>query len=225
MQYSGPRCRNPRSATSMAVKYASKSRSSPNQDSVCASDRLKADVGLARAGRNSDPQPGGVFRLWDPKGCWIEGAYVAVVPDQLVAFTWAGSKVYELEQVDRDLHFRVRPPCHRRWTESHASCPIARSTCIGWAGCNRPPKGSRPSPKAPLRRHLFGRDCRASRRHAVLIAISIAQSWSPIPCEFETLVHAITRKLLSKHQFSILRCSGATQAWAEWLRSIGRRLD
>jgi uncharacterized protein YndB with AHSA1/START domain len=38
----------------------------------------------------ASPQPGGVFRLWDPKGCWIEGVYVAVIPDQLVAFTWGG---------------------------------------------------------------------------------------------------------------------------------------
>jgi len=38
----------------------------------------------------ASPQPGGMFRLWDPKGCWIEGAYVAVIPDQLVAFTWGG---------------------------------------------------------------------------------------------------------------------------------------
>jgi uncharacterized protein YndB with AHSA1/START domain len=36
------------------------------------------------------PQPGGVFRLWDPKGCWIEGAYLAAIPDRLVAFTWGG---------------------------------------------------------------------------------------------------------------------------------------
>jgi uncharacterized protein YndB with AHSA1/START domain len=38
----------------------------------------------------ASPQIGGVFRLWDPKGCWIEGAYVAAIPDQLVAFTWGG---------------------------------------------------------------------------------------------------------------------------------------
>jgi uncharacterized protein YndB with AHSA1/START domain len=38
----------------------------------------------------ASPQPGGVFRLWDPKGCWIEGAYVAAIPEQLVAFTWGG---------------------------------------------------------------------------------------------------------------------------------------
>jgi uncharacterized protein YndB with AHSA1/START domain len=38
----------------------------------------------------ASPYPGGVFRLWDPKGCWIEGAYVAAIPDRLIAFTWGG---------------------------------------------------------------------------------------------------------------------------------------
>jgi len=38
----------------------------------------------------ASPQPGGAFRLWDPKGCWVEGAYIALIPDELVAFTWGG---------------------------------------------------------------------------------------------------------------------------------------
>jgi uncharacterized protein YndB with AHSA1/START domain len=36
------------------------------------------------------PQRGGVFRLWDPKDCWIEGTYITAVPNRLVAFTWGG---------------------------------------------------------------------------------------------------------------------------------------
>ena len=36
------------------------------------------------------PQSGGVFRLWDPKGCWIEGTYIKAILNQLVAFTWGG---------------------------------------------------------------------------------------------------------------------------------------
>lgn len=36
------------------------------------------------------PESGGAFRLWDPRGCWIEGAYVKLIPDRLVAFTWGG---------------------------------------------------------------------------------------------------------------------------------------
>jgi uncharacterized protein YndB with AHSA1/START domain len=38
----------------------------------------------------ASPQPGGVFRLCDPKGCWVEGAYIALIPDKLVAVTWGG---------------------------------------------------------------------------------------------------------------------------------------
>src|SRR5262249_20230353 len=38
----------------------------------------------------ASPQPSGIFRLWDPKDCWVEGAYIAAIPDRLVAFTWGG---------------------------------------------------------------------------------------------------------------------------------------
>jgi len=58
------------------------------------------------------PQPGGVFRLWDPKDCWIEGAYLAAIPNQLVAFTWGGieglrigqSIVSELRRNEQQRH-------------------------------------------------------------------------------------------------------------------------
>ena len=36
------------------------------------------------------PQPGGTLRLWDPKGCWIEGSYISAIPNKRVAFTWGG---------------------------------------------------------------------------------------------------------------------------------------
>ena len=36
------------------------------------------------------PQPGGALRLWDPKGCWIEGTYLTAIPNRGVAFTWGG---------------------------------------------------------------------------------------------------------------------------------------
>jgi uncharacterized protein YndB with AHSA1/START domain len=38
----------------------------------------------------ASPQPNGLFRLWDCKGCWIEGAYVTVIPDRLVSLSWGG---------------------------------------------------------------------------------------------------------------------------------------
>jgi uncharacterized protein YndB with AHSA1/START domain len=38
----------------------------------------------------ADPQPGGVFRLSDGHGSWIEGRYLEIVSHQRVAFTWGG---------------------------------------------------------------------------------------------------------------------------------------
>lgn len=38
----------------------------------------------------ADPQPGGVFRLSDLNGSWIEGRYLEIVSHQRVAFTWGG---------------------------------------------------------------------------------------------------------------------------------------
>ena len=46
----------------------------------------------------ASPQRDGIFRLWDPKGCWVEGAYVAVVLDQLVSFTWGGIEGLKIGQ-------------------------------------------------------------------------------------------------------------------------------
>jgi uncharacterized protein YndB with AHSA1/START domain len=43
----------------------------------------------------ASPQPGGVFRLWDPKGCWIEGTYITAIPNKWSPSLGAGSKVYE----------------------------------------------------------------------------------------------------------------------------------
>jgi uncharacterized protein YndB with AHSA1/START domain len=47
------------------------------------SDWLALDV-------TAKPKPGGIFRISDPKGCWVEGTYVELIPDQFVAFTWGG---------------------------------------------------------------------------------------------------------------------------------------
>ena len=64
------------------------------------------------------PQPAGIFRLWDPKGCWIEGAYVAATPTQLVAFTWGGIEglrvgqsivTFTLEHLGYAICFCLRP--------------------------------------------------------------------------------------------------------------------
>ncbi len=39
---------------------------------------------------NADPRPGGVFRLADFGGLWVEGVYLEVIADRLVVFSWGG---------------------------------------------------------------------------------------------------------------------------------------
>jgi uncharacterized protein YndB with AHSA1/START domain len=39
---------------------------------------------------NADPRPGGIFRLADFSGLWVEGAYLEVVPHRLIVFSWGG---------------------------------------------------------------------------------------------------------------------------------------
>ena len=39
---------------------------------------------------NADPRPGGIFRLADFSGLWVEGAYLEVIPHKLVVFSWGG---------------------------------------------------------------------------------------------------------------------------------------
>ena len=38
----------------------------------------------------ADARPGGIFRLADLNGLWVEGTYVAATPHQRVVFTWGG---------------------------------------------------------------------------------------------------------------------------------------
>jgi uncharacterized protein YndB with AHSA1/START domain len=38
----------------------------------------------------ADSRPGGIFRLADLNGLWVEGTYLKVIPEQKVVFTWGG---------------------------------------------------------------------------------------------------------------------------------------
>jgi uncharacterized protein YndB with AHSA1/START domain len=84
----------------------------------------------------ADAQTGGVFRISSPVGISIEGAYLEVIPDRKVVFTWGGveglkpgqSTVEFLLEPDGGgtlvhlRHYRLPPATiesHRRgWTES-----------------------------------------------------------------------------------------------------------
>lgn len=60
---------------------------------------------LARDVR-ADARPGGIFRLADFSGLWIEGAYLKVISDRTVVFTWGGIEGLKIGQstVEFNLH-------------------------------------------------------------------------------------------------------------------------
>jgi uncharacterized protein YndB with AHSA1/START domain len=54
----------------------------------------------------ADPRPGGIFRLADFSGLWVEGTYLKVIRDQLVVFSWGGIEGLKIGQstVEFSLH-------------------------------------------------------------------------------------------------------------------------
>jgi uncharacterized protein YndB with AHSA1/START domain len=81
----------------------------------------------------ASPQAGGVFRLFDPKGCWVEGAYIAVIPDQLVAFTWGGIEGLRVGQ--SIVTFTLEPDRHAtvvRLRHSHLPNAAIGMHWLGW---------------------------------------------------------------------------------------------
>jgi uncharacterized protein YndB with AHSA1/START domain len=54
----------------------------------------------------ADPRPGGIFRLVDLNGLWVEGTYLEVILDQKVVFTWGG--IEGLRPGQSTVQFRLR---------------------------------------------------------------------------------------------------------------------
>lgn len=69
-------------------------------DAECMMSWLAQDV-------KADPRPGGMFRLTDFSGFWIEGVYVKVIPYRRVVLTWGGIEGLKLGQSTVD--FTLRP--------------------------------------------------------------------------------------------------------------------
>jgi Activator of Hsp90 ATPase homolog 1-like protein len=63
-------------------------------DSICSADARAADDDLAcpERARNvkADPRRGGVLRLVDFGGFWVEGTYLKVIPHRKAVFSWGG---------------------------------------------------------------------------------------------------------------------------------------
>ena len=47
---------------------------------------------------NADPRPGGIFRLADFSGLWVEGAYLKVISHRTVVFSWGGIEGLKIGQ-------------------------------------------------------------------------------------------------------------------------------
>ena len=81
----------------------------------------------------ADPRVGGMFRLADFNGLWIEGIYVQLVPDREVVFTWGGIEGLRPGQsrvkftLHADSHGTLVRLCHSSLTDS-----AAHSHRFGW---------------------------------------------------------------------------------------------
>lgn len=56
---------------------------------------------------DTDCRPGGKFRIKGMRGGLIEGAYLEIVPNQKVVFTWGG--FMELKPGESTVEFRITP--------------------------------------------------------------------------------------------------------------------
>jgi uncharacterized protein YndB with AHSA1/START domain len=53
------------------------------------------------------PPPGGIFRLADLSGFWVEGACLEVIPHRMVGFTWGG--IESLKPGQSTVEFTLHP--------------------------------------------------------------------------------------------------------------------
>src|SRR6516162_11835691 len=75
----------------IAAKYGAKMRISAAPATVLAflTDARQMMSWLAQSAK-ADARPGGIFRLADLNGLWVEGTCVEAIPHQGVVFTWGG---------------------------------------------------------------------------------------------------------------------------------------
>ena len=86
---------------------------------------------LARDVR-AEPRAGGIFRLADFNGLWVEGVYLEVVPYRAVAFTWDG--IEGLKPGQPIVEFSLHPAGKRTLLRLRHSCltdPAADSHRFG----------------------------------------------------------------------------------------------
>jgi uncharacterized protein YndB with AHSA1/START domain len=81
----------------------------------------------------AEARPGGIFRLADPNGHWVEGTYLKVTPHRRVAFTWGG--IEGLKPGQSTVEFSLRPDRNGtlvRLRHFGLSEPALDGHCRGW---------------------------------------------------------------------------------------------
>jgi uncharacterized protein YndB with AHSA1/START domain len=87
----------------------------------------------------ADPRVGGIFRLADFNGLWIEGIYLEVVPYRAVVFTWGG--IEGLRPGQSTVKFTLHADSHRTLVRLRHSCltdVAADAHRFGWTKLGLP---------------------------------------------------------------------------------------
>src|SRR5262249_50751854 len=152
-----------------------------------------------------------VFRLWDCKGCWIEGAYVAVIPNRLVAFSWGGIEGLRIGQsivtftLEFDGHATVVGLRH-----SHLPDSAVNMHRLGWTRFGLPRPGARPCPGGDCPRVLFcASHFNIPRTHPILITIRFPRVRLPFlrrlkPALVPAIAHQISELSTDTQSSSVL---------------------
>jgi uncharacterized protein YndB with AHSA1/START domain len=81
----------------------------------------------------ADAKPGGIFRLADPNGLWVEGTYLEVAPDRKVAFSWGGIDGLEPGQSVVEFTLKNDPDgTSLRLRHFYLSEAALQGHCLGW---------------------------------------------------------------------------------------------
>jgi uncharacterized protein YndB with AHSA1/START domain len=87
----------------------------------------------------ADPRAGGIFRLADFNGHWVEGIYLEVVPYRVVRFTWGG--IERLRPGQSIVEFTLYPDSHGTLVRLCHSCLTdyaAEAHRFGWTKLGLP---------------------------------------------------------------------------------------
>ena len=81
----------------------------------------------------ADPRPGGIFRLADFNGLWVEGRFLSITWNRIVAFTWGGIDGLRIGQTS--VTVTLRPEANGTMLRLHHAGlpdPVYENHDLGW---------------------------------------------------------------------------------------------